>query len=75
MFARKCDRCGEFYMPYGGVPGLDGSRTSGFEFIGTDKMARYRGVEVDLCPACAEELVKWYNAKMPHENNYKIEET
>lgn len=48
MNARKCDRCGEFYLPENGV--------KKYSIV-------WRGMrgeqKMDLCPACEEKLKEW----------------
>ena len=48
MNARKCDRCGDFYLPENGV--------KNYSIV-------WRGMrgeqKMDLCPACEEKLKEW----------------
>ena len=51
--ACKCDRCGDFYDIYGGIP-LNGL---GNKYNGCILVGRYANYSLDLCPECMEALI------------------
>lgn len=58
--ARKCDRCGSFY-----IPKSRRSREDRFNTIDlitrTFKDAPYSNAVYDLCPNCSNSLLEWLN--------------
>lgn len=57
--ARKCDRCGVYYDEYN-VKNNAG-KINGIVFANIVSQDKYysRGL-YDLCPACSDELMKWF---------------
>ena len=51
MKARKCDRCGKFYLPNYHVA------------IAVDKWQNLNWEHLDLCEDCNNDLIEWLNEK------------
>lgn len=56
MKAKKCDRCGEFFVDYEEFEGY--IRLT----LASNSPSRYQ-VKQDLCPKCENSLIDWYNSK------------
>ena len=56
MKAKKCDRCGEFFVDYEEFEGY--IRLT----LASSSPSRYQ-VKQDLCPKCENSLIEWYNSK------------
>lgn len=57
--AKKCDRCGELYEEYNvinSVKNINGIMTLNID----DRQKHYSHGPYDLCPACSDELMKWF---------------
>lgn len=66
MFAKKCDRCGEFYTV------TDKDATSILTLTLTKKRFPFLEAyteDVDLCPKCDKDLKKWLNQKCVPQSN------
>lgn len=60
--AKKCDRCGRFYL----IKDIsDGCTASIREFDNTNYVIR----DMDLCPDCSEKLERWLSLKKEELNN------
>lgn len=55
MFALRCDRCGEFYIP---SVGNDRNRME-FYYHSYRSNTSDKGCPYDLCPECSKELADW----------------
>lgn len=57
--AKKCDRCGSYYDSYNDKS--NAKKINGIMLINIDSNNRYFSHgPYDLCPACSDELMKWF---------------
>lgn len=57
--ARKCDRCGLYYKEYNYEN--NAKKINGIKFVNIHSLNRYYSHgPYDLCPACSDELMKWF---------------
>ncbi len=70
MRAKKCDRCGNFYLE--NKINYDEQKVNGISFTGYLNnpiyMHRYSGDKIDLCDSCLKEFINWLS------NDKKAEE-
>lgn len=56
--ARKCDRCGDFYVPE--TRKVNGDDCNAITLINRDLSNKYyANRSYDLCPNCLDSLLKW----------------
>lgn len=59
MIAKKCDRCGALYEEYNTRNSAD--EINGVNLLNIDnKQSYYFHGPYDLCPACADGLMRWF---------------
>ena len=72
MNVKKCDRCGQFYMPYDGFGdgGKDwvGNKIYKYIFNGLNLVQEINGDcdtvdTIDLCQECAQKFANWLEKK------------
>lgn len=66
MNAKKCDRCGNFYI--NGSMSIDIGITNVNHLYLREYMQTSKDKDIDLCPECRHELDEWFN-------KFKKEET
>lgn len=60
MIAKKCDKCGAFYVCYN--MRNNSEKPNGFQFLSLDESGQYFSYKAkDLCQDCLNELLKWWN--------------